>query len=287
MQANFNGCVFEYFNKKNSRFPVKLIDDMVTRYPDFVVSSSLNVIIDAATEDAKSNFLLAESYRMLTNILKRFPSLTPENKATIIEAIPSMVGCVVNVVSSDVTSDVKSKRVKPILTFAKDIIHFLKGQQRESAETLQATVQSIQELKATFSSANGPSHMHAASVGPAVQKLFAQACNAAEGLEAPDIKPTGRKKRGDKEGTNSLAVETDAAADSLRKKKSKKQRRQESCDDSFGGNCREIEVDYEKELAKMSRTDPLTPDATKSSASGAAMPEKSQKKSKKQRKKSI
>ena len=265
---------------------MKLVDEMVTRYPDFVVSSSLSVIIDAATEDAKANFLLAESYRMLTNILKRFPTLTADNKAAIMTAIPSMVQCVVNVISSEVTTDVKSKRVKPILIFAKDFIQFLKAQLRgENAETLRA---SSQMLKATFSSSNGPSHLHTDAAGPAVQKLFAQACSAAEGLDdVPDMKPTGRKKRGGKESLlNSEVAEAGAAVDDTNKRKSKKKRRLESGDhdDSYGDGGREFEVDYEKELVKMSRKNPSGAEIAKSIVGDGVNPEVAQKKSKKQRK---
>jgi hypothetical protein len=251
---NFSSCVSEYFNRKNTRVPVKLIDDMVTRYPDFIVESSLTIVIEAACEDAKSNFLRAEAFRVLTNILKKFSSLTTESKQAIVSSVAAMVDAVVEVVSSDVTSEIKAKRVKPILVFAKDLIQFLKTHQHqeEAASAFLAAAPAILKLKATFTADSDLAHLQTAvAAGSAVHKLFAQACAAATGLEvgASAGKAAGRKKRGPKEAV--AATGKPVAGGESSKKQQKKQKRRDSFDGE--GEEEQVPVDYERELVKMSR----------------------------------
>lgn len=256
LQEIFSSCVSEYFNRKNTRVPVKLVDDMVNRFPDFVVTSSLNVVIEAACEDAKSNFLRAEAFRVLTNILKKFSSLTSECKQAIVSSVSSMVDAVVGVVSSDVTSDIKAKRVKPILIFAKDLIQFLKTHQHqeEASAAFAAAAPAIQKLKATFTEDSELAHLQTAvAAGSTVHKLFAQACTAASGLEVGGAasKATGRKKRGPKTDAVSGAKAAVAVNDVGSKKQQKKHKRR----NSFDGDEQEEEalVDYERELVKLAR----------------------------------
>jgi hypothetical protein len=118
----------------------KIIDEYISRFPDGVVSSVLDVLISAMTK-AKTIYLQGESYRLLELILKRFHQLQDhENKGRvlgrygqILENIFEIFHSLDEVLSSSEvvtgggSGPLKVKRFKPLLQLTKTLFGFLKS----------------------------------------------------------------------------------------------------------------------------------------------------------------
>jgi hypothetical protein len=124
LSSSFRGLVVEYLNKKNSRVPVKIIDEMYSRFPDFVVPETIIDII-AGAESAPTSFLCTDAFRLLGVILKKNHSLSKDSQQLILDHVDAIISSFINALQSK--EDMKAKRLKAIMHFGKDFAQYLKS----------------------------------------------------------------------------------------------------------------------------------------------------------------
>jgi hypothetical protein len=143
---NYSKLVTDYFfvHKNHSLNSHKILDEYISRFPDGVVGSVLDVLVSAMTK-AKTAYLQGEAYRLLELILKRFHQLQdPANKGQILERYAQILGNIFEIfqsldgILSDATTGatagtngpLKVKRFKPLLQLTKTLFGFLKSMLR-------------------------------------------------------------------------------------------------------------------------------------------------------------
>ena len=146
LTSSFRTLVVEYLNKKNSRVPVKVIDEVYSRFPDFSTGSSLPDVIEG-TESAPTSFLRADAFRMLGSILKRHQSLSQGSQQQLFNNVDDIIACFVKTLQAK--EDMKAKRMKSVLHFGKDFAQYLNG---ASAQGNKIKASSVEQLLTVLSS---------------------------------------------------------------------------------------------------------------------------------------
>jgi hypothetical protein len=137
----------DYSGKKNSRIPAKLFDDLVQRFPDFAVSALLRQLVHACV-NAKTAYLRADSCRLLGELLKRYKALSEPSQTSVQGHTGDIVASIVSTLrpqssanlagkdskaaatattTTSAAAAMPTKRVKNVLTYAKEVVHFVKA----------------------------------------------------------------------------------------------------------------------------------------------------------------
>lgn len=116
--------------RKGCRIPLRLFDDLLTRFQDYTVTLLLQKLIDA-TKDSKTEYFKCESYRLLIAILKRHKSLNSESKGL----LDSVMGAIVTNTKQDIENIAKAendmkmspKLCKIVLQCAREVVSVLRS----------------------------------------------------------------------------------------------------------------------------------------------------------------
>lgn len=194
--------VFTTFcNKKNHRYPAKLIDDLLlNRFSDFFAPFWLPELVKSIGATDTQAFTRSELCRILGALLKKFQSLNSVTKEAVQKSLGGAVAALSDAVeamagkqkeqhkkgeSSEENAPVLgTKRFKPVLLCIKEVLDFVKKQQQQQnaastpAKKGKAAVgggkdvlQSVQQLQRTLANHHDE---HTQSPSPVVVKLVEQ-----------------------------------------------------------------------------------------------------------------
>jgi hypothetical protein len=135
----------DFVSRKSSRVPVKLFDELISRYPDYGCFSLIRKIVSGCAS-AKTLFLRTECCRLLAAILQRYKSLSKQTAAFVISSCGAALASVGTALSAEAATtgveskpaavEFKAKRVRPILQLAKDYLQlFVTDLSREPQAT--------------------------------------------------------------------------------------------------------------------------------------------------------
>lgn len=133
----------EIVSKKNTRLSIKLIEDMLQRFPEFTIASLFSNMLQATTR-AVTPFLRSEMFRLVGGTLKRFRTLSSVAQYVLTASVPVLVDQIISSLSQDSlntvsgavaggetlthkTKDNRVKRLRPIINCTRDLVHMLKS----------------------------------------------------------------------------------------------------------------------------------------------------------------
>lgn len=132
LSTGLGGSLLDFYSNRNSRISAKLFDEFILRFPEFVVTSSFDVVVEGCAA-GKTAFLRSECCRFLVSlqkqakVLKTQPYLMEMERSlsnTVVALKKSLAMCLVEKENGDsaTRSDAKSKRIKLIVSCFKDVL---------------------------------------------------------------------------------------------------------------------------------------------------------------------
>ena len=125
----------EILTIKSCRIPIKLFDDLLQRFPDYLVPIILPVLLNDKATNTNS-YLTAESFRLLGEILKRHKSLSSETKRIVGDYSLQILAFISKNMCDENSLNMKVKRVKPIVHCTKEFVNYLKHSLQSTSQTL-------------------------------------------------------------------------------------------------------------------------------------------------------
>jgi hypothetical protein len=236
LSSSFKELLVEYFNKKNCRVPVKIVDEMFSRFPDFCTSSCLEEMIQAGAS-APSLFLRTDAFRLLSSVLRKNSSLVASTQQLLLDHLNDMVVCTSNTILSN--EDMKAKRMKSILQFAKDLAQFMKASATGGATKIDSA--SVDTFQSALSEGITADNKQKTS-----REAICDILSSIPGSALSSTTKTGKKQKGKKGVDSAIAVPVASSngnqKEGVKKTTRKKRGSAEMNDDD------ENFVDYEREM---------------------------------------
>jgi hypothetical protein len=156
----------QFLSKKTCRIPIKIFDEVFTRFSDYSCTVLLKSLVGGITS-AKTLYLRSECCRILSGLIQRFKSLSKPSSALIINNFSLSLGNISQTLQQSVnssnetdssvvpapstTSDYKVKRMRPILQLAKDYIQLVISNSLNNLATSGKTDENIAERSRSYS----------------------------------------------------------------------------------------------------------------------------------------